>query len=493
MKRRVSLAMALMLSAGLALSACGGSSTTATTQAAKAAATTTAAAKAATTAAATTKAAAATTKAAAAATTAAKGAASSGKYDNTYNVAGAGNVTLNVMITSLGDSDGGPFLRKVMDNYMKLYPNVKLVPVECSMNDLYKTLITQATAGTLPDIFTMSEAYSANCEEMGMSVDNLDTLLGKDYMAQLLDVAVKNSTVKGKLIYMPWQNNTTAMVYRKDLFEKNGIQIPKTWDDFKAVAKKLTEDTNGDGTPDRYGAAFCGTRNDSAESRFQTFALTYGCDFLKVKSDGSFESGFNTDQFKKAMKAYIDMAANDGITPPGFVETGYSEAYTMIAADKACMFFSGSNVLGGIYNANPDMKGKMGSFPMPTDTGVNPTTSFSSVGMTISKTCKNPEVAADFLKYMTSVDNSLDWNAATCRLPVVKDALNAIVAKDEAYKGFAEASNSAVIYPAFAGTAELRDACGECWQSAVSQGISADDAIATAISKADAVVKAKGK
>lgn len=82
----------------------------------------------------------------------------------------------------------------------------------------------------------------------------------------------------------------------------------------------------------------------------------------------------------------------------------------MIRCRSGLHVFSGSNVLGGIYNANPDMRGKMGSFPMPTAEGVDPVTSFSSVGMTISNTCKNPEVAADFLKYMTSVDNSVEWN-----------------------------------------------------------------------------------
>ena len=87
-------------------------------------------------------------------------------YHSTYDVSSAGDVKLDVMITSLGDSDGGPFLRGVMDKYMEMYPNVTLNPVECSMNDLYTTLITQTTAGTLPDIFTMSEAYSANCLEM---------------------------------------------------------------------------------------------------------------------------------------------------------------------------------------------------------------------------------------------------------------------------------------------------------------------------------------
>lgn len=410
-------------------------------------------------------------------------------YDSTFDVAGAGEVSLDVMITSLGDSDGGPYLRGVMDAYMSMYPNVTLNPVECSMNDLYTTLITQTTAGTLPDIFTMTEAYSANCLEMGMSVDNMAELLGETYLSGLMEAAVVNATVDGTLVYMPWQNNITAMVYRKDLFEEKGIEIPETWDEFLAAAKILTEDTNGDGTPDRYGSTFAGTRNDSAESRFQTFALTYGCDFVTPNGDGTFTSGFGTDAYKNAMTSFVNMASKEGVTPPGFIETGYSEAYTMIAADQACMFFSASNVLGGIYNANPDMKGKMGSFPMPTADGIDPVTSFSSVGMTVSSTSKHPEVAADFLKYMTSVDNSVAWNQATCRLPVVKDALTAICENDDAYSGFAEASDSAVIYPPFAGLAELRDISGECWQTIISEGVSVEDALTNAVSKADEVAK----
>ncbi|MGN1141237.1 MAG: ABC transporter substrate-binding protein [Oliverpabstia sp.] len=479
-RRKSALVIAAAMAAGSVLSACGGSSTSATTAAA-------------TTAAAATEAA---TEAAseAAGTKADSAEAADGKgYLSTYDVAGAGDVTLDVMITSLGDADGGPYLRGVMDDYMAMYPNVKLNPVECSMNDLYTTLITQATAGTLPDIFTMSEAYSANCLEMGMGVDNLPELLGDEYMSGLLDAAIENSTVDGTFVYMPWQNNTTAMVYRKDLYEEKGLKIPKTWDEFLENAKALTEDLDGDGRIDRYGAAFAGTRNDSAESRFQTFALTFGCDFVTDNGDGTYTSGFGTDEFKSAMSTFIDLAANEGVTPPGLVETGYSEAYTMIAADQACMFFSGSNVLGGIYNANPDMRGKMGSFPMPTAEGVDPVTSFSSVGMTISSTCEYPEVAADFLKYMTSVDNSIAWNEATCRLPVVKEALDAICEKDEAYSGFAEASESAVIYPAFAGLAELRDACGECWQNVVSEGMSVDEAVKNAAAKAEETVKSYSK
>ncbi len=476
MKRReLAFAMAAMMAAS-ALSGCGGSggdSTAATT-----------AASAETTAASVEK------EEEKQQTEAEGGEAADGKgYYSTFDVAGAGDVKLDVMITSLGDSDGGPYLRSVMDQYMEMYPNVTLNPVECSMNDLYTTLITQATAGTLPDIFTMSEAYSANCLEMGMMVDNLQELLGQEYMNGLLEVAVENSTVDGTFVFMPWQNNTSAMVYRKDLFEEKGIEIPTNWDEFLEAAKALTEDTDGDGKADRYGSAFAGTRNDSAESRFQTFALTFGCDFITPNGDGTFTSGFGTDAYKNAMGTFVRLAVEEGVTPPGFVETGYSEAYTMIAADEACMFFSPSNVLGGIYNANPDMRGKMGSFPMPTAKGVDPVTSFSSVGMTISSTSKNPEVAADFLKFMTSVENSVAWNEATCRLPVVKEALTAICENDDVYNGFVEASDSAVIYPPFAGLAELRDICAECWQTVVSEGVSLDDALATAAAKAEETAK----
>ena len=409
-------------------------------------------------------------------------------YLSTYDVASAGDVTLDVMITSLGDSDGGPYLRGVMQAYMDMYPNVKLNPVECSMNNLYTTLINAVTTNTLPDIFTMSEAYVANCYEMEMGIDNLEELLGQEYIDQLLPIAIENCSIDGKLIYMPWQNNTTAVVYRKDLFEQNGIEIPKTWDEYIEVAKKLTVDTDGDGKVDQFGAVVSGTRNDSAESRFQTFALTFGMDFVKVE-DGKFVSGFDTPAFKQAMETYVQLGSGE-TAPAGFVETGYAEAYKMIAAGTACMYWSASNVLGGIYNSNPDMQGKMGSFMLPTAEGVDPITSFSSVGMTISRSCKHPEVAADFLKYLTSVENSLAWNQATRRLPVVKDAIEAIVAADETYKGFQDAGVTAAIYPAFAGLAELRDTVAECWQIIVAENVPLDEAVQRAVNRAAEVVAA---
>ena len=396
-------------------------------------------------------------------------------------------INLEVMITSLNDSADGPFLLEVTQEFETLHPNVHIEPIAVAMNDLYTQLLTMATAGNLPDVFTMQDAYMAKAVEMDMVTDLTD-LLGQEWLDGTMPVAVEGCKVGDTLVFMPWQNNTMAMIYRKDLFEEKNLEIPETWDEFVEAAKKLTEDLDGDGTVDRYGAAFCGTRNDSAESRFQTLAMTFG-GWLVKEENGEMITQVDSPEFKEAMKFFIDAAVNDGIMPDGFVETGYSEAYTLCAADQACMFFGASNVFGAMFKANPEMEGKWGSFPMPHAEGREPLTTFGTLGMSISSTCEHPEMAAEFLKFLTNKENSIAWNKVTGRLPCQIEALNEIIAGNDLYKGFADSSDFAVLLPTFAGTAELRDICGECWQSVIAEGVSLDDALATASKKAAEVME----
>jgi len=49
------------------------------------------------------------------------------------------------------------------------------------------------------------------------------------------------------------------MFYNKKLFDQAGISYPSgdwTWEDFLAIAQKLTRDLDGDGATDQFGAAF---------------------------------------------------------------------------------------------------------------------------------------------------------------------------------------------------------------------------------------------
>lgn len=59
------------------------------------------------------------------------------------------------------------------------------------------------------------------------------------------------------------------MWYRKDLLQKAGLSVPKTWDEFAEAAKTLTKDGV-------YGCSFpCGS-NDLMATRFLNFYVRSG-------------------------------------------------------------------------------------------------------------------------------------------------------------------------------------------------------------------------
>ena len=45
--------------------------------------------------------------------------------------------------------------------------------------------------------------------------------------------------VGGKLVGLPQDSGPMAMFYNKTLFDKYGIAVPKTWDEYVAAAQKL--------------------------------------------------------------------------------------------------------------------------------------------------------------------------------------------------------------------------------------------------------------
>ena len=53
---------------------------------------------------------------------------------------------------------------------------------------------------------------------------------------------VANSTVKGRLVAMPYHNNIGALFYRVDLLKKYGYRAPpETWDELEKMSVRIQE------------------------------------------------------------------------------------------------------------------------------------------------------------------------------------------------------------------------------------------------------------
>jgi trehalose/maltose transport system substrate-binding protein len=65
---------------------------------------------------------------------------------------------------------------------------------------------------------------------------------------------VANNTVKGRLVAMPYHNNTGALFYRVDLLKKYGYRAPpETWDELEKMSIRIQEGERAKGMKDFWG------------------------------------------------------------------------------------------------------------------------------------------------------------------------------------------------------------------------------------------------
>ena len=84
--------------------------------------------------------------------------------------------------------------------------------------------------------------------------------------------------INGKHIGISQSVNPSALIYRKDLFEKYDVKVPTNWKELEQAAKKLTLDTNGDGKTDIYG--WIARMNNENTSPFSIFLYNNGATYL---------------------------------------------------------------------------------------------------------------------------------------------------------------------------------------------------------------------
>lgn len=91
-------------------------------------------------------------------------------------------------------------------------------------------------------------------------LEDLAPYIARDHDALRVDdyygTALQAFTFRGFTGGLPWGGSPVLIFYNKDLFDAAGLPMPDpdwTWDDFRAISKALTKDTNGDGRLDQFG------------------------------------------------------------------------------------------------------------------------------------------------------------------------------------------------------------------------------------------------
>jgi multiple sugar transport system substrate-binding protein len=335
----------------------------------------------------------------------------------------------------------------IVDAFTAANPTIKVSVTVSDWDPYWDKLQTSLAGGDAPDVFAMDGPLGPDYQTRDVLLDLTPFVQKDNYDLGQLDAnAVKDfTTADGAQFGLPRDLNVIALYYNKPMFDEAGIPYPDDtwdWDKLVDVAKQLTKDTNGDGTPDQWGVY---TETTDMENAWSSFVWQAGGDILSA--DGT-KSALDSDQSAQGIQFLQDLIWKEKVSPDPaiFAETG--DAFEQ---GKAAMEINGSwlvptdEAAGLDFGIAPLPKGPAGQA-----TSVNPT------GAVVYKGTKSPEAAWALVKYLASPEAQTKIMALKASVPVNKEILGTTYAS--AFDGaqvFADALAYAHLKPSFKGYNEF--------------------------------------
>jgi multiple sugar transport system substrate-binding protein len=327
-----------------------------------------------------------------------------------------------------GDQGGGTVLvwthinksfnkayQELADSYMAENPDVTIKFETFDYDTYIQTLQTSLPAGNEADVLQMfgswTCSYSDNLSTTPSNVGSVDQAQD-EFFAGPLGGYVCDDALYG----MPQESNVEygATLVNEDMAEAAGVALDgwDSFDQFKADAKKLTVEQDGEIT--RAGYHF--TTNDGIAYTFLSLILQNGG--VYQADDGSFT--FQTPEALASlelMKSFVD----EGIVDPTLFTDTANWVGDCYFTELCAMGLVGPWVVPEYATDFPEVAAVTRYVPLPTLEN-DSFAADSGWGLTVSKNSEVQDQAWDFVGYVAqNADNALQWNLATGTLPALKE------------------------------------------------------------------------
>jgi multiple sugar transport system substrate-binding protein len=230
----------------------------------------------------------------------------------------------------------------------------------------------------------------------------IDSWADKDDIDENMYNVMKEAGGSDKIYVMPWNVQVLYVYYRPSYFEKAGIEVPKTYEEFLDAIEKCTMDTDGDGKIDVYGFGMRGAKG--GQEPWGSFIYGRG---------GSFED-MTTPESIQGMQDFIDIY-NKGYVPPTATNDGFNEIITNFKSGLTAMTIHHTGSSAGMEETFGD---DVSAFPFPA--GKGQWTSMGDTETVIFESCENKEAAFEWVSYLATGEGQKMWCEGTGNVPVSK-------------------------------------------------------------------------
>jgi N,N'-diacetylchitobiose transport system substrate-binding protein len=339
---------------------------------------------------------------------------------------------------------------------------------------------TQGIAGgTTPDVAEVGTTWTPEFADAGALMDVTDQVESDGLGDDLVPGLVEAGTVDGELYGMPWYAGTRSIIYRTDVFEKAGVEPPSTWDELVEVGDKIKA-----AEPDMITFPVPG----DSEFGLDPWIWGAGGDLATQEGD-TWTSTVDSPEAQEGISFYTDLALEHGYSTPAATTWDEADLSDAFSKGDVAMMIAGNWTPKALVEANPDLEGKIGAFPIPgKDSGISPSFLGGS-HLGIFNTTEDPDLAWAFVKLMTTGDYAAKWGEETGFFPGTKSLLDEVQAEgDPLVAPFAEqvvdGGKSVPVTPLY-GQIQGKKTLSAMLQSILSGKASVEEASATAAQEMD--------
>lgn len=326
-----------------------------------------------------------------------------------------------VTITYYGRPDEKGFESKVIEQFEKENPNIKVNYVELPENTDKKlqtiNTILQAKDSSM-DVFVGDVVWTPIFASAGWVFpldDHLTDKEIKEHTPGSMAAYKYNEHIYG----IPFFTDGGMLYYRKDLLEKYNKSIPATWTELVETAKYIIEQEND---TNLYGYAGSWKQYEGVTCNLTEMVWSHEGDFIDNKGNII----FNSPETIKAVQLMGDMVLKDKITPPGISNFGSGDVRNLFANGQLIFsrdwptFAKKADSMEG-----SKVVGKVGYTVLPTIKDGKNYSTLGGWGVMVSNFSEHKDEAVKFAKFRSNFEiqkqEALDLAHLPTRIALYED------------------------------------------------------------------------
>jgi multiple sugar transport system substrate-binding protein len=286
--------------------------------------------------------------------------------------------------------------QEVVDAFNKTHDRIQVdfQQIPSGTQGGYAKLSNAARAGNAPDVATIEYPQIPGFAIDGVARD-ITGLVSDRLRRKLLPQALGLTTFEGRVFSVPLDVEPMVMHYRVDLFDRYGLRVPRTWDEFAELARTVRRKAS-----DRRLVLF----PTDGGTQFACFSWQAGAQWFDT-GKGAWNVSL-ADAPTRRVAAYWQRLIDRDDVFMNAVESRQSDA--QIGNGLVLTRLSGAWDAGAQMNARPGQKGQWRIAPLPQwDTGRPSVGTHGGSTFAITKDSRVPEAAMEFIEWQVSHPDAL--------------------------------------------------------------------------------------